>query len=1116
MTIMATNDRIQLKREEIVGNDVVLTDINPKSNTKSIDDTNSGVSLEKTIERLWNAINNKLSRIVNSVNGRTGVVVLNANDVGLGNVDNVSLADIKNWVIERTIQEFRNKRIELFNSLNEVDNLITQWNNDEAYADKPYYSHHGYDDDKRGYIGYIYIDPGTGRLTHTFDMVIDTVGWTDNSLVYNENINDKEFAETGGLGVNIWKYEDALELYNDASGNKAASGLRIDKSNISPKVHYFDGVYGNGDPNDSNALLFFDPNTFPSTNIKTVDIYVDGILRKCEGKEFPEGIITKFAGENIMRQRLKLYDIIVCNFSDKGYVAKTDDSNIEMLNPYMNPLLILRNPAIGQVTTAPTLEHPENNYVIEFYSLKPNVYKGLQEYTSSSRISIDSKYKANSIGLSLLETDEIRSWQLDPNVGGERVHYSGSPVNISGVNAFSPYSINYPRILGSTKDRKLSTVLPTGETSDIFKNNNDRNKSSSTYILPNFSLCVIPYKTYNSDNEKNLIKNWPVSAPTITDDPNETTEERSLLGINLDKIITSDGNAINNSGLRINTDKDLFTHSWYGMSDEFHKDEPVSNPNRSGGLSVNVGEFLEIGTYNESTPAEKKNFYNQGKVNVRIDRSKSLYNTGDNKIGVRVWSTLAGLPDGFKMPAGGIVHAKGSGNSSALSINPGKGIFFSGQDSFGVPMSYTSEKTLSINIIDTLNEDDYGISDDTLPDKRSHYGGLRFIIDDGHGGSSIGIRVNEDDTYIHQKVDSDGNPVFNDDGITPVYALYHTNRSKIHGYHTGTEGLRITDKNVLGIQLYNNDRDIEISRNPLRIKSFEEWLIENFAETPVRIPSEDGTGFNVERRLPEKCVVSKTAPENITSPNDKLVYLIDNSHEREYYRFIDYGEGLVATKLIHYYDQESNLPDPNDGETIQREHLGFCLFVVKGNPLTANESGKIKVCKLTAADTGPVYATLVDWITPPTGGLNLEYSKGLRTEHSQLFDVNRLTVDLNDKTEDDDLSTLGGLRFSRDGSIAIRLNTKDDDNRTGDRGLSIDDRNVLGVRVNPDNKDLKIDDNGHLIIDPEFKPTMKTLKITDSKGMSATYNGSQDEEIILGPGLIFTEVITGGGSTGTW
>ena len=91
--------------------------INPKTNTSSIDDSNTGDSLNKTLDRMWQSINNKLSRVVNSVNGRTGVVVLSPEDVGLDQVDNVSLSDIKKWVINRLSQEFNNKRIALFNPI---------------------------------------------------------------------------------------------------------------------------------------------------------------------------------------------------------------------------------------------------------------------------------------------------------------------------------------------------------------------------------------------------------------------------------------------------------------------------------------------------------------------------------------------------------------------------------------------------------------------------------------------------------------------------------------------------------------------------------------------------------------------------------------------------------------------------------------------------------------------------------------------------------------------------------------------------------------------------------------------------------------------------------------
>jgi hypothetical protein len=132
-------DNVQLKQEEAVGNDVVLNDINPKTNTRSIDDSSTGLPLAYTLDRLWEAINNKLSRYVNSVNGRTGVVVLDKSDVGLDKVDNVSYSEIKDWVINRIQDEFKYKTLQLFSEYNEVDQWVLRLNNDPIYSGTPFY-----------------------------------------------------------------------------------------------------------------------------------------------------------------------------------------------------------------------------------------------------------------------------------------------------------------------------------------------------------------------------------------------------------------------------------------------------------------------------------------------------------------------------------------------------------------------------------------------------------------------------------------------------------------------------------------------------------------------------------------------------------------------------------------------------------------------------------------------------------------------------------------------------------------------------------------------------------------------------------------------------------------
>ena len=100
--------KVQLKEQELVGQEVVLSDIYPKTDTSSVEDIVSGSSLDLKLDRIVEMINNKLTRVVNSVNSRTGVVTLDADDVGLGNVDNVSFMDIKDLQYFLTVVEAQN------------------------------------------------------------------------------------------------------------------------------------------------------------------------------------------------------------------------------------------------------------------------------------------------------------------------------------------------------------------------------------------------------------------------------------------------------------------------------------------------------------------------------------------------------------------------------------------------------------------------------------------------------------------------------------------------------------------------------------------------------------------------------------------------------------------------------------------------------------------------------------------------------------------------------------------------------------------------------------------------------------------------------------------------
>ena len=204
---MAENNQVQLKREEIVDQDVVLSDINPSTNTGSVLDDTTGGSLNKTLERILNSINNKLARNVNSVNGRTGVVVIDKGDVNLGNVDNVSFDDIKRWVLEQLAKAFSKHTIKLFNNLHEA--AMFAEDHDQTYSGTAFFSDKGYTDssmeyvDNRSYIGYFEYDEGNEILTMHY-LPISTVGSTDNSIIYNTNI--KGDFRGGKIGVNIYKY----------------------------------------------------------------------------------------------------------------------------------------------------------------------------------------------------------------------------------------------------------------------------------------------------------------------------------------------------------------------------------------------------------------------------------------------------------------------------------------------------------------------------------------------------------------------------------------------------------------------------------------------------------------------------------------------------------------------------------------------------------------------------------------------------------------------------------------------------------------------------------------------------------------------------------------------
>ena len=306
------DEKVQLSRETIVGDDVVNEDIYPNTNTKSVNDEQSGTALNETIERIWAAINNKLSRNVNSVNGRSGIVVLDSSDVGLDNVDNVSFNDIKSWVLDELSKVFDYKKIKLFETKSELDACITENDLNNAFA--PFYVERWNEtDDTRPHIGCIILDPNDNQRLNYQHRPISGVGATDDSLTYQNTIGTSSDPAAGTIRVKISSDEDALYVETNSELTEEQRGLKIDKNSIGGVFHFYDGVYGDPIPDPDHPGRYIYLHGLLSTDLNGVHpmcaITIDGHLFD---DTYP------LADESIHQD-----DTIVCNFRD----YRSDDAN---------------------------------------------------------------------------------------------------------------------------------------------------------------------------------------------------------------------------------------------------------------------------------------------------------------------------------------------------------------------------------------------------------------------------------------------------------------------------------------------------------------------------------------------------------------------------------------------------------------------------------------------------------------------------------------------------------------------------------------------------------------------------------------------------------------------
>ena len=603
-------DRVQLSQEEYTGSQVNRTDINPVTNTSSVMDPDTGGDLKSVIDRLWSAINSKLERVVNSVNNKDGVVVLTSEDVGLGNVDNVSFADIKEWVLEQINKAFKNKSLRLFSNYAEFDAIDK---NDLTLDGVPFFIENWDAEilgvmEHRAAIGVFYIISGTTDIGWDYKF-INVINNTDGSIEYSH----------GTAGVKIHDDEVALQ--------KDANGLFIDPAFLSGNILFVNGFYDGITP-----LLLTNNTGVP------VDIYLNEELIGTDHFVNPTFITNK---------GLKAGTILLTNWNTK--LSGSDFAN------GTDPLLMGRQPAIGRIEFTDT---PDDRYTFRLYTIRPYVGKnnagyGLGYYFNPNNTEA---IKNNNLGVKLVEGP------TSPFDASRNLNYSGLMAGINGrPNPFDP---------DSSASLQLTVITPSGMTGggSVSDPGLMISTNHSLCVIPLDAYG--PYGEWGyQDSERiyfgsSYAKNW--SSPYRADDRFKVNESidpefdkyckengyastMSVVGIKLNKIWVSlantGGDALGPtqagpyifndiSGLKIRYAhkadvSSLFTQDKLDLLGITDGKDAIGNtidltafenshgakPEESGGLQVNVGKFLEICPKTSESVSE---YDEGGKVQVRI------------------------------------------------------------------------------------------------------------------------------------------------------------------------------------------------------------------------------------------------------------------------------------------------------------------------------------------------------------------------------------------------------------------------------------------------------------------------------------------------------------------
>ena len=663
---------VQLKEEEIVGQETVLSDIYPRTDTSSVEDNRTGKNLDVTLDQIYESINNKLTRVVNSVNGRSGSIVLTQGDVGLSNVDNVSFDTIKDWTIDAVTNAFSDKNLVLVRNKEALENSLNY--SDPSYNHASYFATNWTTEDLRPSIGRIRVPSpdDTESPYKIYPRMLNTIEKTDKAFRYDK----------GELNLNLAPDQKSLVIGSD--------GLRIDPDTLRRHILVFENFYCiendyTGESTDESVKFmdtgFLDDDTIITSPYRaTIQIGVRKIRSRAGGT-------GSYFHINPDMGSLFTSDSLIFITGTPHDFNITDDRGMYDDTRY-NPSLKQTGPLLGYVVI-----DDEDETIYHFYFTPINMSVGFGLMNSAAN---PWKEKAEGYGfhnklnvnLMIDEKDGYDGIENNPS----RISYSSLQALSAGTSTFDsthdidPERDNVDLDEGSQFASMNYLMTPEGRIKILKTHELSFCRKGGLFIPTDSSLCAMPYNKYGYDVESaagsersEAFKNWFASTPyyansDLINNHIGFMNSPTFIGVNLLKGYTGEGenkNAFALSGLRVvdpgqfslskhnsrtlnwemfgmneESDSDRFINALYSHDGEklIHQgdlDTPLkpSDLSHTGGLMVNVGKGLEIMPYGMADNGVT--FDRTGKVNVRL--GKGLEFDKYNRITLANESSGAGL-----------------------------------------------------------------------------------------------------------------------------------------------------------------------------------------------------------------------------------------------------------------------------------------------------------------------------------------------------------------------------------------------------------------------------------------------------------------------------------------